>query len=507
MNVKKNKSGIFLFGIVVMILLLTGACKKGLYAPAEGDTVYISAENTSIKPGESTIISVTGVKSGGRPMPDQTLVRLTADSGAFFSDEQFQQQVEAVALLDGKGQAYYKSVDDFSGESVTITASSGSAVVVPEQLVITITSADITKLGLTANPGTLGPDGGATLITVTAVNSDLEPVPDEKIWIEATAGSFDPQPPLTTDVNGQVTTTFTTTVTATVTATYGAVTQTLDITVGENTEPVAQFTFSPANPVSGETVYFVSTSFDADNDALTYSWNFGNGDTDNKNEADTIYHVTAETEFNVVLIVTDPYGASSSATQAVKVGVGNAAPVASFAFSPETPNPDQTILFDASASADTEGSALTYTWDFGDGKGQQGEQTDPTYTYDGYNAGGTYVVTLIVNDGQTDSDPASLVVLVNIAPTAIFFYEPTSPTANSTVQFNGSGSYDEDGTLSKIVWDFGDGKTTSYVIDGDGNLNTRHNHRYDAANTYTVKLTVIDDLGATSETSKDITVH
>ena len=64
-------------------------------------------------------------------------------------------------------------------------------------------------------------------------------------------------------------------------------------------------------------------------------------------------------------------------------------------------------------------------------------------------------------------------------------------------QLDGSGSSDADGRIAAFAWDFGDGST------GTGE---KASHTYGAAGTFTVKLTVTDDKGATNSVSKAVTV-
>ncbi|WP_235003409.1 PKD domain-containing protein [Blastococcus haudaquaticus] len=81
----------------------------------------------------------------------------------------------------------------------------------------------------------------------------------------------------------------------------------------------------------------------------------------------------------------------------------------------------------------------------------------------------------------------------NVAPTAAF----VSTTSGLTGSFDGTGSTDPDGTVAGHVWDFGDGTT------GTGATTT---HPYAAAGTYTVRLTVTDDDGATGSVERPVTV-
>jgi PKD repeat protein len=59
------------------------------------------------------------------------------------------------------------------------------------------------------------------------------------------------------------------------------------------------------------------------------------------------------------------------------------------------------------------------------------------------------------------------------------------------------GSTDGDGSLTGWAWRFGDGSTSA---------EREPNHRYDAAGTYVVRLTVTDDEGATDELTDEVTV-
>jgi hypothetical protein len=75
----------------------------------------------------------------------------------------------------------------------------------------------------------------------------------------------------------------------------------------------------------------------------------------------------------------------------------------------------------------------------------------------------------------------------------------TSSSDGLTVSVDATGSADEDGTLEGFSWDFGDGSS------GEG---ATASHTYTAAGTYTVKLTVSDNLwsGVTRSVSLPVTV-
>ena len=81
----------------------------------------------------------------------------------------------------------------------------------------------------------------------------------------------------------------------------------------------------------------------------------------------------------------------------------------------------------------------------------------------------------------------------NMKPVASYNYDLNE----MTVSFS-NGSYDRDGSLVNVTWDFGDGVTST---------ESDPVHTYAAYGTYTVTLTVTDDAGDSSISSQDIQVR
>jgi serine protease len=150
---------------------------------------------------------------------------------------------------------------------------------------------------------------------------------------------------------------------------------------------------------------------------------------------------------------------------------------------PYTGTEDIAITFDGSSSSDPDGDPLTYMWDFGDSS--TGAGISPTHTY---TAGGEYTVTLVVNDGKTDSTSSTTTAIIdeiNNPPVADAGPDQTA-SVNEAITFDGAGSYDIDDGIATYDWDFGDGAT------GSGETIT---HAYSTAGTYIVTLTVTDSYG------------
>jgi len=91
----------------------------------------------------------------------------------------------------------------------------------------------------------------------------------------------------------------------------------------------------------------------------------------------------------------------------VEEGAAPQPPTADFEYTPTSPSAGETVMFDATASTDPDGTITSYSWNFGDGTEGTGATVSHTYS-----SGGEYSVTLTVidNDGLTDTKTLQLTV-------------------------------------------------------------------------------------------------
>jgi PKD repeat protein len=280
------------------------------------------------------------------------------------------------------------------------------------------------------------------------------------------------------------------TVTLTVTDDDGATNSSTSTKTVLNRSPVASFTESATTVYTNETITFnASASYDPDGFIVSYSWNFGDGT--NATGVAVNHAYSDNGTYTVTLTVIDDNGATSTAAS-IKT-VLNRPPVALFTESAETVYTGVVISFDASDSHDSDGTIVSYLWDFGDGTNATGVTVGHGYADDG-----TYTVTLTVtdDDGATAIAIATKTIL-NRSPTASFTSSATMVYTGVVIHFDASGSSDPDGIIVSYFWDFGDGtNVTGVTVD----------HAYTNDGTYVVTLTVTDDDGATGITTQTMKV-
>ena len=284
------------------------------------------------------------------------------------------------------------------------------------------------------------------------------------------------------------------TYTATVTVSDGSLTATASTTItvtAANRAPTAVVTATPTSGVAPLAVSFSAAgSSDPDGNALTYSWNFGDGTTGSG--LSTTHTYTAAGSYTASVTVSDG-SLSAQATAAIQVSAPNRAPVAAITASATSGTAPLAVVLNGSGSSDPDGNPLVFTWDFGDGQAGTGAVVGHVYP-----AAGTYVVGLTVSDGSLTST-ATVTITVrapNRAPVAAITASATSGTAPLAVVLDGSGSSDPDGNPLVFTWDFGNGQTGAGVVVG---------HVYQAAGTYVVGLTVSDG-SLTATATKSILV-
>jgi gliding motility-associated-like protein len=194
-------------------------------------------------------------------------------------------------------------------------------------------------------------------------------------------------------------------------STSNTITKTNFITVYP--KPTVNFSFSPTVGCVPLSTTFTSTASGGGGSAIqNYLWDFGDGAISASANPNHVY--TSPGNPNPSLQVTDQNGCSSTKLSSTPVTI-IASPVASFS---STTNINCTVPHTVDfSSTGSQGNALSYRWDFGDG----GSSTlaNPSHTY---TVLGSYDVRLIITDGNSGcEDTLTMIDFVRVeAPDANF---------------------------------------------------------------------------------------
>jgi PKD repeat protein len=277
-----------------------------------------------------------------------------------------------------------------------------------------------------------------------------------------------------------------------------------DAVVTVNVPPTAALRYSPDDPRPGEPVVFDATrSDDADGRILNYEWRIESTNPPllvraSDDGLDTfVYRFRQVGEYDVTLTVTDDDGATDNANATVVVRE-NDPPEAVLQFAPTDPDVGETVRFDGTRSTDDRG-VVSYLWDL-DGDGQF--ESRGSRVARSYDAVGRYPVTLLVSDGEGETDRTTLTVVVraaNVPPTARFEASPPDPRVGERVVLDASASSDPDGTVETYRW------AVDGAFVGEGS-EPGFSYRFPSSGEHTVTLTVTDDRGANGTRTERVVV-
>jgi len=169
-----------------------------------------------------------------------------------------------------------------------------------------------------------------------------------------------------------------------------------------NVEPMADFTYSPVMPTDLQNITFTDVSEDLDGYIVSWSWDFGDGNTSNVQNAAHDYK--DDGLYIIILTITDDDGAKASISK--EISVANVGPTAKFGYMPDNPTTNDTIQY-TDNSVDRDGAIVSWIWDLGDG----GKSTESSPNHK-YSEGRTYTVSLTVidDDGESDTKTRSIII-------------------------------------------------------------------------------------------------
>lgn len=349
------------------------------------------------------------------------------------------------------------------------------------------------SLALTAQPQSISSNGNASL-TVTGTRDNGAPLPDGSVIrfsIDGNLGSITPNPVETS--NGVATAKFLAgqrSGTATLKAFSGdAESNEVDITIGEAAVDRLILTADPSslpvgggkiqlkayavddsgNPVSGVRVFFASTSGKLSSRGSAVTTNLSG-----------VARDTLNTDSDATITASVSGASDSSLTIPVGVAV---APTCGAVASPSSALVGERVFF-TDTSVDPDGRIISFSWDFGDGRGSGGATASHSY-----GVAGTYVVVHSTVDDQGLTDvcaPLTVVIGQGSGPQCSFVVSPSGTVDVGQQVTFADTSTDSDGNVVQFVWDFGDGETAT----GQTVM-----HSYSSSGTFLVQHSITDDQG------------
>jgi len=190
---------------------------------------------------------------------------------------------------------------------------------------------------------------------------------------------------------------------------------------------VADYNYSPSYIEEGQEIYFTDESYSFGENIISWSWDFGDGNTSNEQNPSHVY--SSSGNYIVTLTVTTESGNSSGISRNVYIasygssdGAGNNSGssggnegsgssgedeqyiLADFTYSPSNPEVNEMVNFyDAS-----NGNIVSWEWNFGDGA--TSNEQNPSHSY---SQEGTYCVSLTVTDNNGNSSGIMRFIVVS----------------------------------------------------------------------------------------------
>ncbi|GAB4406115.1 MAG: hypothetical protein OHK0039_07600 [Bacteroidia bacterium] len=212
-----------------------------------------------------------------------------------------------------------------------------------------------------------------------------------------------------------------------------------------------------------------------------WNWTFGNGNTSTGVFPPAQTYATPGV-YTLTLRVADANGCRDTATYQVEA---YANPVADFAASDTVGCAPTAITFTDLSAGPV--AIVAWLWNFGDSN--TSTQQSPTHTYA---ADGAYTVSLTVTDANGCSHTRTRTQYIRlIHPVAAFTYNTFRGCPGTTITFTDVSTSTH--PLTAWLWDFGDGATSTQQ---------HPSHTYTTPGTYTVRLTVTDNLACSDEEVK-----
>jgi gliding motility-associated-like protein len=216
--------------------------------------------------------------------------------------------------------------------------------------------------------------------------------------------------------------------------------------------------------------------------AISFSWNLGNGQVTNARDAQVFYSKTGD--YTIALSATDKFGCTKTISKPAFISITK--PEAIFDAEKTSGDcPPLTTIFRDHSTGEVE----QWLWNFGDGSNSILSNPANTYVKPG-----AFNVRLVVTDANGCKDSTSAPGFVQVGgPYGSFTSDVTESTCeNKIISFTTTTQ-----NVATFRWDYGDGFTEDKIID-------HTEHYYKKSGQYVTSLLLIDDKGCVAVADTDI---
>jgi hypothetical protein len=406
--------------------VLAGACDKAQLLAPTRSTITISAPIRVLASGGTIEVTAYVIEEAGTPVQNGTTVRFTTTLGTI--------EPENAQTHNGLARAVFSA--GASSGIAEIRAISGAASGGTDSLNmvrISVGAAAVNTITLRANPGSVGPSGGAVELIASAVSENGQGVEGVTVTFNADQGTLSAST-ASTNAAGEARTTLTTGQETNVTVTAGTKTSTA-VRVAVRAGPIVSLTCTPSSgtgncaglqaSTGNSSIVLLTVTKPTGSSALrNATLDFGDGESlslgNLASGSTTVSHAyagpsgTTPRSYTPTVRVEDVNGESASASTSVVVSPRSAIGVTLTAMPDPAVAAGQRWTFTATAIGVTDpGTVQSYSWDFGDGSTvtTSGGSTAHVYTSGGRR---TVTVTILMVDGRTASTTTE--ILVNLLP-------------------------------------------------------------------------------------------
>jgi gliding motility-associated-like protein len=252
--------------------------------------------------------------------------------------------------------------------------------------------------------------------------------------------------------------------------------------------------WSYKDPTCEKTAIIISDSSKGAVAITSWQWNFGNGQTAIKTNAQSFTQTFSSTgNYNTALLVTDANGCKSDSN--IKTIVVHPLPLVNFTVPVSVCLPAGTAAFtDQSSIADNTQSLFSYAWNFDDAASTANTSVmkDPVHNYSTTGIK-NIVLTVTSKDGCAASTTKQLVNIYP-QPKAKMNIASVDFCVNQSIAFSDNSS-SANGNIASYNWTL-----------GNGTLNTQQqfSYAYNSTGNFTVQHFITDDKGCISDTVKQL---